>query len=58
MSNAIYDPAQRAAEKQASRVEDARALASGEKSREQLRRENQFTIRGARMLLSEAKRLY
>ena len=32
--------AERAREKQISREEDARALASGEKSREQLRREN------------------
>ena len=34
------DPKERAREKQASRDEDARALASGEKSRAQLRREN------------------
>jgi hypothetical protein len=37
---AYYDPAERAREKQASRDADARALASGEKSREQLTREN------------------
>jgi hypothetical protein len=35
-----YDPKQRAHEKQASRDEDARALATGEKTRDQLRREN------------------
>jgi hypothetical protein len=34
------DPKERAREKQLSRQEDARALASGEKSREELRREN------------------
>jgi hypothetical protein len=34
------DPQERAREKQRSRDEDARALASGEKSLEQLRREN------------------
>jgi hypothetical protein len=40
MHRVRFDPEQRAREKQASRDEDARALASGEKSREQLRREN------------------
>lgn len=35
-----FSPAQRAHEKAASREADARALASGEKSREQLRAEN------------------
>lgn len=35
-----FDRGQRAAEKQASRDEDARSLASGEKSRADLRREN------------------
>lgn len=35
-----YDPAERAREKQASREEDERALAAGEKTREQLHREN------------------
>lgn len=45
-AEAIVDPkknclfAQRAADKAASRAEDERALASGEKSREELRREN------------------
>jgi hypothetical protein len=36
----VLDPRQRAAEKAASREEDARALASGEKTREQLSAEN------------------
>lgn len=36
----VLDPAVRAQEKAASREEDARALASGEKSQEQLRAEN------------------
>ncbi len=35
-----YDPAERAREKAASREADERALASGEKTREQLRKEN------------------
>jgi hypothetical protein len=35
-----FDPQERAREKQRSRDEDARALASGQKSRERLRREN------------------
>jgi hypothetical protein len=35
-----YDPAERAAAKQASRDADEQALESGEKTREQLRREN------------------
>ena len=35
-----FDPKKRAAEKLASRQADAQALASGAKSREQLRREN------------------
>lgn len=35
-----FDPAQRAHEKAAAREEDARALASGEKSQDQLRAEN------------------
>lgn len=36
----VFDPAERAREKAASRAEDARALASGEKTREQLQAEN------------------
>lgn len=39
------DPAERAAEKQASRDADARALASGEKSVEELRFENEALAR-------------
>jgi hypothetical protein len=37
MGQGLFDPEQRALEKQASRDDDARALASGEKSCEQLR---------------------
>jgi hypothetical protein len=37
-----FDPKERAREKQRSREEDARALASGEKSPDQLRRENGY----------------
>jgi len=45
-----FDPKERAREKQRSREEDARALASGEKSREQLRRENgHFAFRNVRV---------
>jgi hypothetical protein len=40
MRRYTYDPAERAAEKQASRDEDARRLAAGEVTREQLAREN------------------
>jgi hypothetical protein len=40
MPRVRFDPEERAREKQASRDEDARALASGEKNREQLKREN------------------
>ncbi len=35
-----FDPAERAREKQASRDEDARAIAAGEKTADQVRREN------------------
>lgn len=38
----FYDPQERAREKQASREEDARALASGEKTHTQLWHENSF----------------
>lgn len=40
MSKVPFDPDERARQKQASRDDDARALASGSKSREQLKREN------------------
>ena len=40
MSHHVYDPAERAREKQASRDEDARRLAAGEVTREELAREN------------------
>lgn len=40
MKSQIYDPAERAREKQASRDQDVADLASGKKTREQLRREN------------------
>ncbi|MBI4705306.1 MAG: hypothetical protein HY744_29725 [Deltaproteobacteria bacterium] len=44
MANEIgyFDPGERAREKQRSREADERALESGEKSRERLRRENGF----------------
>lgn len=38
----VYSPVARAAEKRASRERDARRLASGEVTREQLARENSF----------------
>jgi hypothetical protein len=40
MAPRAYDPAERARQKQASRDQDARDLASGQKSREALRQEN------------------
>ena len=53
-----FDPKERAREKQRSRDEDARALASGEKSREELQRENgHFTIPNVRVSLRGAKLL-
>jgi len=39
-----FDPEERAREKQRSRDEDARALASGEKTREPLRKENGLVL--------------
>jgi hypothetical protein len=52
------DDAKRAREKQVSRDEDARALASEEKSREQLRRENgHFAFASVRVSLRGAKPL-
>jgi hypothetical protein len=52
-----FDPKVRAAEKQASRDEDARALASGEKTREQLRAENSaFAFPRDRIRLTPPKR--
>jgi hypothetical protein len=52
------DPQERAREKQRSRDEDARALSSGAKSKEQLRRENgHFAFNKARVSLLGAKPL-
>jgi len=52
------DPQGRAREKQQSREDDARALASGEKSAEQLRRENgHFAFPRVRISLRGAKPL-
>jgi hypothetical protein len=52
------DPAERAREKQRSREEDARALASGLKSRSRLRRENGvFVFRNVRVSLRGSKSL-
>jgi len=54
----LLDPQERALEKQRSRDEDARALASGEKTREQLRRENGiFAFPRVRVSLRGAKPL-
>jgi hypothetical protein len=55
---ARFDPKDRAREKQRSRDEDARALASGEKSPEQLQRENgHFSFPNARVILRDTKPL-
>jgi hypothetical protein len=52
------DPKERAREKKVSRDEDARALAAGEKSREELRRENgHFAFLHVRVSLRGAKPL-
>lgn len=46
----LYSPAERARQKAESRAEDARALAAGEKTPEQLRLENaSFAFPGARI---------
>lgn len=56
---ASYSPEERAREKQRSRDEDARALAAGEKSREDLRRENgAIGLVKCRVRLDKAARLY
>jgi hypothetical protein len=53
-----FDPNDRAREKQHSRDEDARALASGERSRMQLRRENgHFAFKKVRVSLRGSKPL-
>jgi hypothetical protein len=53
-----FDPQERAREKQRSREADERSLASGEKSRDELRRENgHFAFRNARVSLRGAKPL-
>jgi hypothetical protein len=53
-----FDPVARAREKQASREEDARALESGAKSRDQLRHENGvFAFRAVRVSLRGVKPL-
>ncbi len=50
MDPKLYSPDQRAREKAESRAEDARAVAAGEKSSEQLRQENSsFAFAGARI---------
>jgi hypothetical protein len=52
------DPKERAREKQLSREEDARALASGKKSAEELQRENgHFSFPNARISLRGSKPL-
>lgn len=50
MEPKLYSPAERAREKAESRAEDERALAAGEKTPEQLHRENaSFAFPGARI---------
>lgn len=53
-----FDPAKRAAEKQASRDADARALASGAKTREQLWLENDMFAGVVTVVLGKPKRAY
>ena len=53
-----FAPKERAREKQRSREDDARALASGEKTREQLRKENGLVLaRNVRISLRGTKPL-
>lgn len=50
MDDKLFDPAERAREKAASRNEDARAIAAGEKSPRQVQRENaSFAFSNARL---------
>ncbi len=50
MNPMFLDPEERAREKAASRQEDARAIAAGEKSVEQVRRENaSFAFKNVRL---------
>jgi hypothetical protein len=53
-----FDPAQRAAEKQASRDADARAIAEGRVTEEQLRRDNSMFSGAVRIVLGKPKRAY
>ncbi len=54
----LYDPAQRALEKQRRREEDESLVASGEKTQEQLRQENGlFAFPKVRVCLDEAESL-
>jgi hypothetical protein len=56
--HSVFDPAARAAEKQASRDRDASMLESGEITREELARKNVFLpAAGTRIDLSRTKRL-
>jgi hypothetical protein len=53
----LYSPVERAREKAESRAEDARALATGEKSAEQLSRENaSFAFAGAKIRFADRRR--
>lgn len=53
-----YDPARRAREKQASRDDDQRAIATGEKTAEEVRQENaRFVFPWVRLDFSATKRL-
>ncbi len=50
MAPKVFDPAERAREKAASRAEDARAIAAGEKTPAQVSQENaSFAFPGARI---------
>ena len=53
-----FDPAERAAEKARSRAEDERALATGAKTREQLRRENSMFAGAVSIVLGKPHRAY
>lgn len=58
MDGRFYDPRQRAAEKQASRDSDARAVVSGQMSREELRQKNSMFAGAASIVINKPKRPY
>lgn len=54
----VFDPELRAKEKEISRREDARAIAAGLVSREQIQRENNMFAGAVSIVLGKPKRAY